>query len=275
MTDTLVASEVEVGVDPATAFVAFTDEIDSWWMHGPINFYDAARAVGKRIEPGVGGRILEVYDRDTGEGRELGRITVWEPGARLTWTTPHDDVVLEVTFVATAAGTRVRLEARIPEGGADRGGSSWVRVTPAWFGAWCARRTTTPPGPREIAPVAVGLYYARPVAAARWLVDAFGLAPAGDLPDDESGFAWIDLRVGDVCLIVFGLDGEAAPANGAAPTHEPWVYVADLDAHLARATAAGATIVQPIHQHGYRAYQALDLEGHRWTFAQAPPLMHL
>jgi uncharacterized glyoxalase superfamily protein PhnB len=51
------------------------------------------------------------------------------------------------------------------------------------------------------------------------------------------------------------------------------VFVADLDAHLARAIAAGATIVTPIHQHGYRAYTALDVEGYRWTFAQAPPLM--
>ncbi len=270
---TTVASEVEVGVDPATAFVAFTDEMDSWWVHGPINFYDAARALGRRVEPGVGGRLLEVYDQESGEGLETGRITVWEPGARLAWTSSLDDVVVEVTFTATTAGTRVRVEARIPDGGQDRGGTSWVRVTPAWFGAWCARRDRTPRGPREIAPVAVALHYAKPVTAARWLAEAFGLAPAGDLPDDESGFSWIDFRVGDVSLIVLRLDGELAEDQPA--THEPWVFVADLDAHLARATAAGATVVQPIHQHGYRAYRALDLEGHGWTFAQAPPLMRL
>jgi uncharacterized glyoxalase superfamily protein PhnB len=69
--------------------------------------------------------------------------------------------------------------------------------------------------------------------------------------------------------MVFKLMGEVP---GQAPaTHETWVFVDDLDAHLSRAEAGGATIVQGIHQTGYRAYTALDLEGHRWTFAQARP----
>jgi len=37
-----VSSQVEVGVDPATAFSAFTEEMNLWWVRGPINFYDAA-----------------------------------------------------------------------------------------------------------------------------------------------------------------------------------------------------------------------------------------
>jgi uncharacterized glyoxalase superfamily protein PhnB len=49
------------------------------------------------------------------------------------------------------------------------------------------------------------------------------------------------------------------------------VYVDDLDAHLARAEAAGAKIVRGIHKTGYRAYVAEDVEGRRWTFAQARP----
>jgi uncharacterized glyoxalase superfamily protein PhnB len=53
----------------------------------------------------------------------------------------------------------------------------------------------------------------------------------------------------------------------------PWAYVDDLDAHFAHAKTAGATIVSEIEQHGYRAYSAEDLEGHRWTFAQARPTM--
>ena len=43
-----VSSEVTVGVDPLTAFSVFTDEIDLWCVRGPINFCDAARAVGMR-----------------------------------------------------------------------------------------------------------------------------------------------------------------------------------------------------------------------------------
>jgi uncharacterized glyoxalase superfamily protein PhnB len=44
-------------------------------------------------------------------------------------------------------------------------------------------------------------------------------------------------------------------------------------AHFAHAKAAGAKVVSEIQQHGYRAYTAEDLEGRRWTFAQARPTM--
>ena len=40
----MVSSEVEVAVDPDTAFVAFTEELDLWWVRGPINHYAAGRA---------------------------------------------------------------------------------------------------------------------------------------------------------------------------------------------------------------------------------------
>ena len=72
MTDShSVTSSVAVTVDPATAFSVFTEELDCWWVQGPINFYDSSRAYGMRIEPGVGGRIVEVYDDATGDGLEL------------------------------------------------------------------------------------------------------------------------------------------------------------------------------------------------------------
>ena len=58
-----VSSAVDVAVDPATAFHAFTAELDLWWLRGPINFWsDGGRVVEVRCEPGVGGRIVEVLD---------------------------------------------------------------------------------------------------------------------------------------------------------------------------------------------------------------------
>ena len=51
------------GVDPQTAFTAFTDEMDNWWMRSPISYYDSRARSRRRCEPGVGGRILEVYER--------------------------------------------------------------------------------------------------------------------------------------------------------------------------------------------------------------------
>jgi hypothetical protein len=121
---TSTTASVSVGVEPATAFTAFTEELDQWWVRGPINYFDSARALGMRCEPGVGGRLVEVYDGATGEGYELGRITVWEPGKRLAWASSVDDVEIEVRFEATASGTDVTVEAAIPDRGADRGGAS-------------------------------------------------------------------------------------------------------------------------------------------------------
>lgn len=268
---------VTVPVDPATAFTAFTEELDLWWVRGPINYFDAARAVGMTCEPGVGGRLLEVYDEATREGLELGRITVWEPGARLAWTSSVDDVAIEVRFVATGTGTEVTVEATIPDGGADRGGTAWTRTVPRWFPAWCGRRDTAPRPQPELGRLAVGVYYAQPAAAARWLAEAFGLAspdplPTGPdpLPDGDYGHPWIEFRAGNCSLMVFKLDGER-PGEQPPHRHETWVFVDDLDAHHARARAAGATIVSGISQLGYRSYTAEDLEGNRWTFAQARP----
>src|SRR5918999_1815428 len=110
------SSTVEVAADPLTAFTAFTDELDLWWVRGPINAYDSGRLVEMRCEPGGGGRILEVYDPDTGEGLELARITVWEPGKRLAWSSSLDDVTIDVRFDPSPTGTTVRLEATVSEG---------------------------------------------------------------------------------------------------------------------------------------------------------------
>jgi uncharacterized glyoxalase superfamily protein PhnB len=271
MTNQLMSSEVEVGVDPATAFAAFTDEMDLWWVRTPITFHDSARTIAKRCEPGVGGRLLEVYDDETGEALELARITVWEPGARLAWESSIDDVQIDVRFEATAAGTRVVVAAQLVEGGRDLGGTAWVRVTPGWFGRWCARRDTAPRVPDELDRLAVEVRYAKPATAARWLVDVFGFEAFGDLPTDDDRSGWIEFHAGH-CAIILLKQEEALP-EVVPTTHTPWVFVDDLDAHFARAEAGGATIVQPIHQHGYRAYTAADLEGFRWTFAQARPTM--
>lgn len=291
-----VSSEVEVAVDPATAFEAFTAEMDLWWVRGPINFWsDAGRVVEVRCEPGVRGRILEVLDdRATGEVFERARITSWEPGARLAWSSELDDVRTEVTFAPTDSGTRVTVEHVIPVGGQDKGGTTWSRVVPRWFGAWIAKRDRTPHEQRDIARLALGVYYARPAAASRWLADVFAFEPATDLPDGadplpvgEHGLPWIEFRIGNALLNVFdlgGVDGDigghangdtdGAARGGATRTHVPWVYVDDLEAHFAHARANGATIVEEIHPYpGSLVYVADDLEGNRWTFSQARPTM--
>ena len=272
-----VSSQVTVSVGPQAAFTAFTSEMDLWWVRGPINFFDSARAVRMVCEPGVGGRILEMYGTGAGDALELARITAWEPGQRVAWQSSLDDVEVEVTFAPAAAGTTVQVLATVRAGGQDNGGTFWQRVVPGWFGAWCARRDTAPREPDELDRLAVAVYYVKPVTAARWLADAFGFQSRGNLPIPEDGrdlddeHIWLEFRIGRCSLMVFkAANGRSEPAP---VTHVPWVFVDDLDAHFARASAAGAKIVEPVRQHGYRAYQAEDLEGHRWTFAQARPTM--
>jgi Activator of Hsp90 ATPase homolog 1-like protein len=108
---TSVRVSIDVAVDPKTAFTVFTDEIDAWYKRGPESFFDAERAVAIRFEPFVGGRLLEVYNRDTGEGRSMGRITVWEPGQRLVFVDGRDTEV-DVRFESVGSSTRVTLEHR-------------------------------------------------------------------------------------------------------------------------------------------------------------------
>ncbi len=265
-----VSSEVTVDVDPQTAFSVFTEEIDLWWVRGPINFFDSARAIGMRCEPGVGGRLLELYREDASDPLELGRITTWMPGEVLAWDSAVDDVTVEVRFEPVATGTRVTVTATIPAGGIDQGGTAWVRVVPRWLGAWCARRDTASHLPPETDRLGLAIYYAKPKAASRWLTDAFGFEPADEFSDDDDEHSWIEFRVGHCSVMLFplGADRASQPA-----THVPWVFVDDLDAHLAHARSRSATILSGIRQHGYRAYEAADLEGNRWTFAQARPTM--
>jgi uncharacterized glyoxalase superfamily protein PhnB len=264
------SATVEVAVEPRRAFAVFTDEIDCWWVRGPINFFDAARAAAMRIEPGIGGRVLEVYDEARGDVLELGRITAWEPGALLAYRASVDDTAVEVRFEATNTGTRVHVRQYLVDGG-DPGGASlfWPRVT--WmFASWC---TPAPSRPRrDVSRVHVELFYADPPEAARWLVRAFGLDSAdARVPAPGESPSWVELRVGDVPIILSRLDGEW-PA-GAPLTHMTWVHVDDVDAHYTRAKAEGAAIVSEISQYGYRAYVAADPQGHQWTFAQARPTM--
>jgi uncharacterized glyoxalase superfamily protein PhnB len=262
------STSVDVDVDTATAFAVFTDELHEWWGNGPIDAWDSSRAIARRLEPGVGGRLLEVY---ADGALELGRVVVWEPGARVSWTSSVDDVTIDVTFEAIAGGrTRVRVDgtATGPNAGS---GFSYVSMTPQWLPRHLARRAAGRLR-RPLGRLHVVLRYEQPAATARWLVEAFGFETTGDLPAAESPLdqTWIELRVDDgaAAIVLWGLE----PGGSVSPTdHLPWVSVDDLDAHFARAEAAGATIVAPITAHGFRSYRAADREGRHWLFAQAPP----
>ena len=264
---------IEVGVDPDTAFRIFTEEIDLWWVRGPINHYDASRLAELRLEPGVGGRMLEIYDEAAGDLLETSRVTVWEPGERLVLRDSVQDTEADIRFQPTSSGTRVTVsQYLVPGGDPTRVGFGWVNML-GTFDAWTRRRASAPRTPREVGRLGLALYYEDPPAAARWLREVFQLGSwdVDRAPAEGTQLSWIELHVGDALLMLFRLDG-ACPADSPV-THTTWVFVDDLDAHLAHARARGATIVSEISHHASRTYVAEDLQGYRWTFVQARPTM--
>lgn len=130
---------VDVPADPDRAFTAFTAEMDLWWVRGPINFYDAARAVAMRCEPCVGARILELYGDADGDALELAHIITWEPGRTLAWQSSLAPVVTQVRFLPLAGGTRVTVEAHWAEATPHHDGTAIACVAPAWFDSCFSR----------------------------------------------------------------------------------------------------------------------------------------
>lgn len=119
-----------------------------------------------------------------------------------------------------------------------------------------------------------------------WLVSAFGFAERGErytAGDGTVGHAELELG-GDVVMVATPSRDYQSPARHREVCEaarrwldNPWVIdgvfvrVDDVDAHHARAVAAGATVIRPPEEPGvgFRVYTAEDPEGHRWMFGQA------
>jgi uncharacterized glyoxalase superfamily protein PhnB len=149
---------------------------------------------------------------------------------------------------------------------------------PATTGPATTESATTGPGltgERWRAPaIYPRLAYRDEVAALDFLTRAFGLVERREsrMEHPDGMLAW--LTIGDG-VVMIGRAGEArhglhSPLETGAVTAMVNVYVHDLDAHCRRAEAAGARIITPPADMfwGDRRYEALDLEGHRWHFAE-------
>lgn len=119
-----------------------------------------------------------------------------------------------------------------------------------------------------------GVFYKDPWAALDWLENAFGFERSMVITDKDGRLGHSEMRFGDSILGVGSewADFVASPASvGSKNTQMIHVHISeDIDAHCARAAAAGAEIVQqPTDQfYGDRTYRARDPEGHVWTFGQ-------
>ena len=127
---------------------------------------------------------------------------------------------------------------------------------------------TTNPMPR----VSPYLFYEDVADALVWLGEAFGFRERMRMrgPDGHTRHAEMDVATDGVILMGCPGPEYRNPKRLGARTSTLYIQVDDVDAHCARARAAGASIIEePANQeYGDRRYAAEDPEGHRWYFAQ-------
>jgi uncharacterized glyoxalase superfamily protein PhnB len=111
-------------------------------------------------------------------------------------------------------------------------------------------------------------------AAIAWLQAAFGFEVAMLIEDAEGTLVHSEMRFGDSLVMIAGewSDHHRSPLTvGGKNTQTLHVQIdSDLDAHCARARAAGAEIMmEPEDQfYGDRSYRCRDPEGHIWSIGQ-------
>ncbi|MBP9756703.1 MAG: VOC family protein [Phenylobacterium sp.] len=118
------------------------------------------------------------------------------------------------------------------------------------------------------------LFYQDPRAAIDWLQKAFGLELTMLLEDADGGVAHSQLTFGDSVVMVgaeWTQDHKSPKSIGGKNTQTVSIQIDDdIDAHCARARAAGAEIhAEPETQfYGDRTYRCRDPEGHIWNVSQ-------
>ena len=105
---------LRIAATPERVFDAFTREIHLWWRPSQLFSFTRAGPGMLAIEPKEGGRFTET--QADGAVFEIGRVTAWEPGARLglTWRQAsfkdEQSTQVEVRFEALGGETRVTVE---------------------------------------------------------------------------------------------------------------------------------------------------------------------
>jgi len=104
-----------------------------------------------------------------------------------------------------------------------------------------------------------------------WLTKAFGFIEHYRYGEPGGRVDGAQMHLGDAWIMLNSArPGSASPAQVGHDTQSLTVFVEDVDAHFAGAKAAGAKIVEDLHEteYGERQYGALDLEGHHWLFSR-------
>jgi len=124
------------------------------------------------------------------------------------------------------------------------------------------------------------LRYQDAPAAIEWLCRALGFERHFVVPGENGTIAHAQLTFGNGMIMVssarddeFGRLQKIPAQVGGIGTQSPYVIVPDVDAHHARAVAAGATVTMAPRDEDYggRFYSCRDPEGHLWNFGSYDP----
>lgn len=124
------------------------------------------------------------------------------------------------------------------------------------------------------APLMSAVCYRDPKAALKFLEAAFGFELTMLIEDEQGALVHSEMRFGNAAIMIgheWSEDHKSPSSLGGKNTQTVHIQIdSDVDAHCARARAAGFEILmEPATQfYGDRTYRARDPEGHIWTVAQ-------
>ena len=107
--------------------------------------------------------------------------------------------------------------------------------------------------------------------ALAWLGRVFGFEEHYHYGEPGGPISGAQVHLGGAWLMLKrARGGEQVPAQLGYGTQSLTVFVDDVDAHYERAKAAGAKIVEELHEtcYGERQYGVEDLDGHHWLFSR-------
>lgn len=131
-------------------------------------------------------------------------------------------------------------------------------------------------GPATVYPF---MSYRDAPAAIEWLCRAFGFEKQLVVPGENGTIAHAQLRLGNGMIMLGTAAGQretfgmGLPRDLGAVTGGAYLVVDDIDAHCARAKAAGAEFVRDLAatDYGSHEYMVRDPEGHLWSIGTYQP----
>lgn len=112
------------------------------------------------------------------------------------------------------------------------------------------------------------IFYRSLDQAIDWLTGVFGFVEHFRYGEPVAG---AQMRLGDAWIMVSTVrPGRATPIEAGCRTQSLTVFVEDVESRFARVRAAGATVIEELHEtvYGELQFGVEDLEGHHWLFSR-------